>query len=398
MADRTGLETPRYGAASLADLGPSILAALGVPEEPNVLGLAPAQRACVLLIDGLGWHSLLANRAHAPFLSSLVGESAPITAGFPTTTATSLTTLGTGAVPGHHGIFGYTVAIPGQDRILNHLRWSPDVDPVAWQPRRTTYERAEAAGLATAYVASGAFEGGGFTRASARGGRYAAAESVTELVVRAEAALVADKRCYVFVYHSDLDTFGHLYGVDSPYWRHHLGQVDRLAEQLAAVLPSDAVLYITSDHGMVDVAPGSRIDVETDPEFAAGVRVLAGEARVRHVYTEPGAQADVLAAWRERLAGRAAVLPRAEAVRKGWFGTVREELLPRIGDVLAIAYGDTALVAPVSQESGAGLVGQHGSLTPAELHVPLLRSGPLSPPGGGGAILGSAGSAAELSS
>ncbi|HLU96801.1 MAG TPA: alkaline phosphatase family protein [Thermobifida alba] len=377
----TPLETPRYGTASLADLGPSVLASLGVAGEPNILGLPDTRRACVLLVDGLGWQALLANRAHAPFLASLAEASTPITAGFPSTTATSLTTVGTGAAPGRHGVFGYQVALPGDGAVFNHLRWTADIDPLTWQPCRTTYERAEAAGVATAYIAAAAYEGGGFTRASARGSRYVPADTTTELVVRAEAALTAADRAYLLVYHSELDLLGHLHGVDSPHWRHHLGQVDRLAEQLAAVLPADAVLYVTADHGMVDTGPQDRIDVESDPDLTGGVRVLAGEPRARQVYTRPGAEADVLAAWRERLAGHATVVSRAEAVEAGWFGpphTVDHELLVRVGDVLAVAHGTTALVAPRRERVESQLVGHHGSLTPQELHVPLLRSGPLS--------------------
>jgi len=383
----SSLEAPRYGAASLADLGPSVLASLGVPGEPDVLGLPPARRACVLLVDGLGWHALAAHRDRAPFLASLAAAAAPLTSGFPSTTATSLTSVGTGTAPGRHGVFGYQVALPGDGTVFNHLRWTADVDPLDWQPRRTVYERAEAAGVTTAYVSAAAYEGGGFTRASARGSRYVPADTTTELVVRAEAALTASDRAYVFVYHSELDTLGHLYGVDSPYWRHHLGQVDRLAEQLAAVLPADAVLYVTADHGMVDTTPDSRIDVEDDPDLTAGVRVLAGEPRARQVYVRPGAGADVLAAWRERLAGHATVVSRDEAVESGWFGpsdTVDRDLLVRVGDVLAVAHGATALVAPRREAAESRLVGHHGSLTPQELYVPLLHSGPLSGLGGRG--------------
>ncbi|GLU48069.1 alkaline phosphatase family protein [Nocardiopsis ansamitocini] len=370
-----GFDSPRYGAASLADLAPSVLASLGVPRETNRLGLGPAQRACVLLVDGLGWEALLANAVHAPFLSSLAGSDSPFTAGFPTTTATSLTSLGTGAPPGSHGVFGYQVAVPGEDRILNSLRWSPDIDPEAWQPHRTIYERARAAGVATAYVASGAFEGGGFTRASARGAQYRPAEDIDELAAEAEAAL---RECgYVFVYHSVLDTIGHVAGVDSDRWREHLSRVDRLAERLATALPPGGALYVTADHGMVDVAVEDRVDVEEPAELSTGVRVLAGEPRMRQIYTRPGAEADVLAAWTEWLADRATVLPRADAVRRGWFGQVDAALLPRIGDVLALAHGSTALIAPTAEPAGSALLGQHGSLTTAELYVPLLRVDPL---------------------
>ncbi|MBV2363625.1 alkaline phosphatase family protein [Streptomonospora sp. NEAU-YY374] len=352
---------------------PSVLASLGVPGEPNPLDLPPVRRACVLVVDGMGWEPLLAHRAHAPFLSDLLDSAAPITAGFPTTTATSLTSLGTGLAPGHHGVVGYQVALPGTDRLFNHLLWRDEVDPLVWQPHATVYERAERAGVRTAYVADGSYEGSGLSVALARGSTYVPAATITELAVRAGASLAAHDRALVLVYHPLLDGYGHRYGIGSAYWRAELGQVDRLAEQVAAALPPDSALYITADHGMVDVGEADRVDVETPAGFRAGVRVLAGEARVRQVYTREGAAEDTAAAWGELLGDRARVLLREEAVAEGLFGGVEDRVGPRIGDVLAVARGTTVLLAPELEPGPSRFVGHHGSLTTAELNVPLLR-------------------------
>src|ERR1039457_7586349 len=46
---------PRYGEGSLADLACSLLASLGVGGEPNPLELPGTGRACLLIVDGLGW-------------------------------------------------------------------------------------------------------------------------------------------------------------------------------------------------------------------------------------------------------------------------------------------------------------------------------------------------------
>ena len=108
---------PSYGTASLADLSSSILASLDpeAPESQNVLGLAPAQRACLLIVDALGWEQLRDHPAASPFLSELALNSKPITAGFPATTATSLASLGTGRPPGQHGMLGLKVLVPGRE-------------------------------------------------------------------------------------------------------------------------------------------------------------------------------------------------------------------------------------------------------------------------------------------
>ncbi|HEY1319657.1 MAG TPA: alkaline phosphatase family protein, partial [Streptosporangiaceae bacterium] len=102
---------PRYGERSLPDLASSLLASLGIPGEQNVLGLPPAARICLLVVDGLGWELLRDHPAAAPFLSELAVNAAPLTAGFPATTVTSLGSLGTGRTPGQHGMLGYQVAV-----------------------------------------------------------------------------------------------------------------------------------------------------------------------------------------------------------------------------------------------------------------------------------------------
>ena len=362
---------PAYSQGSLADLGPSGLAALGVPGETNALGLPPSPRACVLLVDGLGWELLRAHAADAPYLSSLAGR--PLVAGFPSTTAASLGSIGTGRPPGAHGLVGYRVAIPGEGRLLNCLRWDPGIDPAGWQPLPTVYERAAAAGVATSLVSAGAYRNSGLTRAVQRGAGYLPADSLGQLVARAGQATREGDRSYVTVYHSDLDSTGHMFGSASEAWRQQLAFVDLLARRLAEALPPEAALYVTGDHGMTD--PAVRVDVDAEPALRAGVALLGGEPRARHVYTEDGAAADVLAAWRERLDGQAWVLPREEAIETGLFGTaagMTPSVTARVGDVLAIPYTDTAIVATEAEPGESSLIGMHGSLVPAEQLVPLL--------------------------
>jgi hypothetical protein len=122
---------PRYGERTLAEVLPSLLAAIGVTGFANPLGIAPASIAGLLLVDGLGWDLLHAYAADAPFLAALAVGSAPVFAGFPATTAVSLATLGTGRPPGEHGIVGYTFAVPGAD-LLNALTWRSHGDRSRW--------------------------------------------------------------------------------------------------------------------------------------------------------------------------------------------------------------------------------------------------------------------------
>ncbi|HEX9622800.1 MAG TPA: alkaline phosphatase family protein, partial [Streptosporangiaceae bacterium] len=186
---------PKYAQSSLDALGTSILAAFGLPDERNPLMLPPADRVCLLVVDGLGWEQLRAHPAAAPFLSELAMNAAPLTAGFPATTATSLASLGTGRPPGQHGVLGYQVAVPGSTplKLLNMLRWDASVDPVRWQPGSTVYERAAAAGVSTYRVAPIALAASGLSRATSRGVKYLPGETLGALVNLAASSLATDE-------------------------------------------------------------------------------------------------------------------------------------------------------------------------------------------------------------
>lgn len=362
---------PRYGSGALSDLPSSVLAALGVPGMPDVLELPRVARACVLIIDGLGWEQLREFSADAPFLNSLAGR--PLTAGFPSTTATSLASLGTGRPPGAHGLVGLRFNLPGAGRLIECLKWDasdPQADPDTFQPVATAYEAAAAAGVSVGYVAAGAYVTTGLSRATTRGARYVPADSLGQLVAQTEQALREGSRSYVVAYHPDLDSTGHFFGMGSTPWRHQLRFVDSLAERIAEVLPPGAALYVTADHGMTN--PSERIDIDAIDALRAGVERFGGDPRARYVYTRNGATADVLATWRDILGDRAWVCSRAEAVESGWFGEVAPEVLPRIGDVIAVPSGDLAIIASRQEPTLSLLVGMHGSMIPAEQLVPLV--------------------------
>jgi Type I phosphodiesterase / nucleotide pyrophosphatase len=379
---------PRYGEASLGDLATSILAMVDVPGCGNPLGLEPANRACLLLVDGLGWELLLANRRYAPFLADAASAGRPLTAGYPATTASSLGSLGTGRPPGEHGLVGYTMAMPGLQRAFNCLRWSPygiggfedlrdRFPPEQLQPEQTLFERAVDDGVAVSRLGPGEHATSGLSRAVLRGGAFVDIMSMGDLAAAAAHRLAAARRSLVYAYHADLDRTGHVRGVASDAWRLELANVDRLAAQIAERLPGDAVLVVTGDHGMVDLRPEERIDLADQPELAAGVRLLAGEARARHVHASRGAERDVLAAWQELLGHAMWVRSRDEAIADGWFGPhVPSQVRPRIGDVVAAAFGAVGVLERKVDPAQARLVGHHGSMTQAEQLVPLIEIRP----------------------
>lgn len=366
---------PRYGDRSLCELLPSAVAALGAPGWRNVLELPEASSYVVLLVDGLGWQLLRDHPEDAPYLASLLPGSEPLTSGVPSTTATSLTCVGTGLPTGRHGVVGFTSRIPGTDRLLEALRWDARVDARQWQPNETVFARAERSGVTASVVSRRRFHSSGLTVASQRGARYVAADSAGERICgAAHCAQVAGSLTYV--YDGDLDATGHSRGCASWAWRYQLTIVDGFAATLREALPDDAVLVVTADHGMVDVAAEDRVDVDAEPDLLEGVTLVGGEARFRHLYCQGGAVEDVASRWRSRLGEDAVVVLRDEAVDSGWFAAVDPEIRPRLGDVMVAGIGPVAVVSTSRFPLEVSLIGLHGSLTPAEMLVPLLVDAP----------------------
>ncbi len=372
------LPRPDAGLPHLADVVPSVLGAMGVGGFADRLGLTDGVTgACVLLIDGLGAELLDNHAADAPVLAGLRARTLQV--GFPSTTAAGLAAIGTGCRSGEHGLVGYTFRLADAG-MVNALRWSEHprggdlrnaVSPERVQPIPTNFERAAAAGAAVSVVSGAEFCGSGLTRAVLRGGRYIGVHAMGDLAATVCSAVADGGFCYG--YHGELDLLGHVHGPDSPAWRMQLRQVDRLVESVADALPPGGLLAVVADHGMVAVNPADLVDFDASAELQDGVRAVGGEPRARHVYTAVGAETAVLSAWQEKLAGRAWVLSREEAIDNGWFGDrVGDVVRPRIGDVVVAARGAAAVVRRTAEPLESSLVGQHGSLTPAEQLVPLL--------------------------
>lgn len=361
---------PDYGAASLADLLPSIGAVLGLPNAADTIGLPPAQKYLIFLVDGLGAAILDEYAEHAPYLASLQGQG--LTCGVPSTTATSITSLGTGLPPGRHGIAGYSFWYPPSRQVLATLRWPAEISALDVQPQLTHFERLQSAGVATAVIAPAHFAGSGLSTAALRGPTFLPVRDESDRARRvslAAEAMSLGERVVAYLYERNLDHAGHERGVGSTAWLRRLAEVDALAQALRAGLPQDVRVLITGDHGMVNVAKDNRLVVEDEPNLMRDVTALAGEGRFRQLMT-PDPES-VAARWRDRLGESAWVRTRDEATEQGWFGPLSPSLAPRFGDVL-VARCDDGAVMTRSLPREMALVGMHGSLTAAEMELPLL--------------------------
>ncbi|GAA1692991.1 alkaline phosphatase family protein [Microbacterium sediminicola] len=346
----------------------------------NGTWLRPARSAVVILIDGLGMAQLRARVGHARFLSAAAGPHERARTAFPSTTATALTGLLTGAPAGRHGIVGYRVKVPGTRVLANQLRgWEDGALDSDWHRLPALTSTMGTAGVRAVVVSKPEYARTGFTRATTTGAEFVGVSGVEERVARAmEEARTPGT--FVYLYVPELDSLGHRFGWESDRWTAMLERVDGA---LRGSVPDHAAqigVIVTADHGMIDVPPAGHVLLTEGDGLLEDVVEVAGEPRMLHLYTAPARAAAVANAWRESEESRSWVFTRAEAIEEGLFGDVDPVVQDRIGDVLVaarsrVAYYDDRLTDKAAQR----MVGQHGSLTLEETLVPLLRLGAFAP-------------------
>jgi hypothetical protein len=263
---------------------------------------------------------------------------------------------------------GYRAFDPQTGRVVSLLTGDPALDPRTWQRVPTLFETAEVRSVA---IASPRHADSWFTRAVLRGAEYRGAATMAERFALARRELDAPGPVLIYLYIADLDVEGHAHGIDSSRWVAALESLDSAVAGLVAALGPEQGLLVTADHGMVDVPPAAHLVV--DEQLLADVAAVAGEPRCLQLRVDGDPDA-VAEAWRERYGPRAWVATRAEAVAAGWFGDVDAEVLPRIGDVLVAARRAHAFYVD-GDDTARRMVGQHGSISPDESTVPLLRFG-----------------------
>jgi len=358
------LVLPDYDGPCITNVVPSLLT---TPDDaPDWLPepAVGARQVVLFVVDGLGWEQLQARLSLTPTLAAMVGG--PITTVVPSTTATALTSLTTGLPPGEHGVVGYRMAVHGE--VLNVLRWSTaagdarqSIPPSKLQPTPPFL------GERPPVVTRAEYRQSGFTGAHLDPARYWGYRTLSTMVTEVD-RLLRSSEPFVYAYYDGLDKVAHEYGLGEHYDA-ELVWVDHTVGRLVDVLPPGAALVITADHGQVEV--GANVLPLAD-EVLELCSMQSGEGRFRWLHARPGRAAELLEAARAHHGDDAWVVSRNQVVDERWLGpVVTEAAASRLGDVAVVAKRDVAFHDPL--DTGPyELVGRHGSVTSAEMLVPLL--------------------------
>ena len=171
-----------------------------------------------------------------------------------------------------------------------------------------------------------------------------------------------------------MDKTGHAEGWESEDWVVQFEKIDDQLDTLRRLAPRGTAIVVVADHGMVAADPAERIDIALDPQLTQDVAMVGGEPRSVMLYAGEGCDVAALAErWRTRLAGKAWVRTKDEAVNAGLFGPVSAHTREVLGDVIVQAARNVTLVDSRTQTEGAmSMPGVHGSQTMLEMDVPCI--------------------------
>jgi hypothetical protein len=323
-----------------------------------------ARQVVILVLDGLGWEQFDNRREHMPTLATF--EGGPITTVVPSTTATALTSITTGLTPGEHGLVGYRIDIGGE--VLNVLRWATSAGDARrkHEPNRVQ-PFAPFMGEPVAVVTKADFQHSGFTEAHLRGGRFFGWRASSSLAISIGELLRAGEPL-IYAYYDGIDKIAHERGFGD-YYEAELRAADDIVTQVSAQLTEGAALLVTADHGQVSVGTDLHAPAA---EVLKLTRYLSGEGRFRWLHARPGSADELLEVARVQHGDVAWVMSRQELIEGGWFGSVvSPPIAARLGDVALITRAPISFIDPA--DSGPyPLICRHGSLTSAEMLVPLL--------------------------
>ena len=371
---------PDYAGNGFVNLVASLVEARGGAPRHAPLAALPvdelrtAQNIVFLIVDGLGDNYLQANGAGGALARHRRGA---ISAVFPSTTASAITTSFTGATPLEHGLTGWFTYFSEAACVGAPLPFkrrgekaSLGVAPGRIFVEPSLFDTLAARSIVVSWrsiidTPYNVHHCGGAERLA-----YDDLEGFLAQTVAA--ARSGPQQKLVYAYWPDFDVLSHQHGVGSAQVRAHFGALDAaFGELLGRLAGSDTLVVLTADHGFIDCPLDEAVELPS--QLASMLRFpLCGERRVAfcHVH-DPKVFIEKATSLFE---DRAQVRRSQELVDEGWFGPGRAHahFAERIGEVAIVMNGRGTVKDWVSGEPRHLHIGNHGGTSADEMHIPLV--------------------------
>lgn len=391
---------PSYGGGGFLNLIASIGETSGAENSPyaplagvDTSEWSRARNLILLLVDGLG-ADFIAKHSRDGFLSR--HQVAVLTSVCPTTTAAAIPTAMTGLAPAAHALTGWHVYVSELDTVTAVLplvgRGISLPDHPASAPENlfgyaTFFQQLKRPSrvVTPTYLTNSAFSvfhAQGAKRHPYHREQFPWSATMQFWRRRQDMFGILRRLChepgppsFTYAYWPYFDNAAHEYGIDGEEPLISFRKFEQEFEDfLATVRGTDTTVIVTADHGFIDSPAERQIHLRDHPGLASLlVRPLCGERRFAYCYIRPDTQADFEDYIADVFCGRMEAWPRAKLLDEGWYGSgpMNARLPGRIGDYVLAMKDDWTIRDRVPGEGLIDLIGVHGGLSAAEMHIPL---------------------------
>ncbi len=367
--------------SSLASIMNTIAHQFSVAPYTASIDLPTSEHYVLCLLDGLAYHAYLEYKSGALFLASS-DRCQVLKAGFPSTTASSLTSLATGLDALEHGIVGSSFRLDGH--CFNPLRWcyfdvlEKKAKPfeVDLQVPAGTWQDLKQQGIAVNGFIPAEIADSRFTAEVFSGAQVYGYDCSTDLVHTIRTRVKKQERSFTYVYFSTLDSIGHSHGVNTDEWREAFAHLDTIIQAIHHAVSDKACVLLSADHGMTHVDQSDMLDLSTISPLVESVDFMSGDIRARHIYLKPSFQeAFSIQPWLDYLGENFILFTRQEALEAKLLGSLKDpNMKSRLGDLIVLSRTKHGLVNLQTKYDRiqSHWVGHHGAMTDEEQDVPLL--------------------------
>ena len=369
---------------SLVNLMSRISQNYGASNHYSPLQLGPldnmdeARNVVLLVIDGMGYHYVA---EHGGLLQD--NMQTRLTSGFPSTTASSITTFLTGQASQEHGLTGWfvylreidqvTAVLPFVARGSTQLLSEQGIDIASLYGHVPIFDLLQV----DSYVVSPDWIIDSAFNRSHCGAATSVPYSDLQSMCAAVSQLANQQgKKYIYAYWPDFDRLSHKFGNQSEQVENHYAELQRALEQLCDQLKNTRTkLLITADHGFIDTTPDHMINVNQHPELQACLRLpLCGEPRLAYCYVHPDRTDQFENYVTRHFSQQLECYRSTELLEQGVFGNAKAhpQLHERIGDYILVMKENYVIKDWLANEKPFFHLGVHGGTSEREMHVPLI--------------------------
>ncbi len=397
---------PNYEGYSLYNIVYTVFQILGIKTSRKTLNfdlekfINKDNKVIFFLVDGFGYNQYKNLEKDIPFLQLLSsrGKVFPVTSGFPSTTAASLTTIATGLTPREHGLFEWNLYFDELDEVIQTIPFSPmgrkakegsllqrGADPRLLINKDKMFKTLEENKVNSYIFHNQSLINTVFSKLISDGAKKFDYRYLSDLIITLRNNIAKEKGpAFFYVYWSGVDSEGHKYGPNSLQYALEAkiffqSIYENLIQNLSKENMENTVFMLTSDHGQTTINPKETIYLNKDSkildaleESKNGNKILPwGSPRDVFLSIKKEKRDEIIKYIEQKFGKFCRVLRTEDAIGMGLFGNQGSEFLQRLGNIILLPYkGNTIWYEHIKGER-VEFKGHHGGLTEDEMKIPF---------------------------